>query len=225
MASMPSVNDRSGSMTIVSESPVVRNESRFQRQTCNPRARSLHEKRGGSPPPLSQPFRTDSDLSEPAVDVDFHPGDVGRILRSQKRYSACHLFRLSKTLHWNLRKELLRKFIEGFLWQPGPPKDRRNNWPRRDRVDADAAPRQLRGCCSRQRTQRRFGCRVRAGACSTCLARNAGIQDDRGAVIQQRQRFLDREVRSFDIDIELLVVCAFRRLGKRRKLRNSRVHE
>ena len=47
----------------------------------------------------------------------------------------------------------------------------------------------------RQRTQRRFGCRIRAGPCGTCLARNAGTEKDRRAVIQQRQGFLDGEVR------------------------------
>ena len=73
--------------------------------------------------------------------------------------------------------------------------------------------------------ERSFGCRIRAGPCRTCLASNAGIQNDRRAVIQQKQGFLDREVGSFNIDIEILVVGAFRGLGKRRKLRDSRVHE
>jgi hypothetical protein len=124
-------------------------------------------------------LRGHSDLSQPTVDVDFHACDVGRILRGQKCHGACHFFRLPKALHRNLRNDRLCKFIEGLLWQPGSPKDRRDNWPRRNRVDADAAPRQLRGCCSCQRTQRRFGCRIGAGPCSTFPVRNAGIQDDR----------------------------------------------
>jgi hypothetical protein len=146
-------------------------------------------------------------------------------LRGQECYRPGDFFRLSKPLHWNWRNELLRKFIDGFFWKPGPLNDRRDDRPWRDRVDADAAPRQFRGCGSRQRTQRRFACRIRAGPCGTCLARNAGIQNDRRAVIQQWQGFLDGEVRSHHVDVETLVVLAFRGLGKWGKLRHSRVYE
>jgi hypothetical protein len=61
--------------------------------------------------------------------------------------------------------------------------------------------------------------------CGTCLARNAGIQNDRRAVIQQWQGFLDGEVRSHHVEVETLVVRAFRSLGKWGKLRHSRVYE
>jgi hypothetical protein len=44
-------------------------------------------------------------------------------------------------------------------------------------------------------------------------------------MIDARQRFLDREVRSLDVDVELLVVSAFGCLDKRRELRDARVHE
>src|SRR5207253_6804962 len=37
--------------------------------------------------------------------------------------------------------------------------------------------------------------------------------------------FLDREVRSLDVDVKILVVNAFRGLGQRRELRHSGVHE
>jgi hypothetical protein len=97
--------------------------------------------------------------------------------------------------------------------------------PWRDRIDADASLRQFRGGGSSQRTQRRFGCRIRAAPCGTFFARNAGIQNNRCVVIQQLQGFLDREVRSFDIDIEILVLSACRGLGERHKLRHSGVHE
>ena len=59
----------------------------------------------------------------------------------------------------------------------------------------------------------------------TCAVCHAGIQDDRRTVIQQRQRFLDREVRSLDVDVKLLVVKAFGCLGQWRELRDSRVDE
>src|SRR5579864_2716279 len=66
------------------------------------------------PPPLAN-RQTDLDLSEPAVDVDFHPCDVGGILRGQECYGPGDFFRLSKPLHRNLRNQQLRKFIDGFF--------------------------------------------------------------------------------------------------------------
>ena len=107
------------------------------------------------------------------------------------------------------------------LRQPGPPKDRRDNRPRRNRVHADAAPHQFRRRSSRQRAQRGFRCRIRAGSRVACAVRHAGIQDDRRAVIQERQRFLDGEVRSLDVDVKLLVVKRFR--TSRQAARTSRL--
>src|SRR5437879_4646062 len=173
--------------------------------------------------PASRP--TDSDLSHPAVYVDFHTRDVRRVLRSQNRHGSGHFLGLPKPLHRNLRNYFLREFIDGFLRQPGPPKDRRYDRPRRNRVHADATPCQFRRRSSRQRAQRCFSCRIRAGPGGTFAVCHAGIQDDRRTVIQQRQRFLNREVRSLDVDVKLLVVHAFGRLGEWCELRNSRVHE
>lgn len=58
---------------------------------------------------------SDSDLSHPAVHVDFHARDVRRIWRSQKCDGRCHFLGLSKPLHRKLRNYFLREFIEGFL--------------------------------------------------------------------------------------------------------------
>src|SRR6266852_4509477 len=85
----------------------------------------------------------DLDLSQPAVHIDFHAGDVRRILRSQKCDGTCYFLRLSKPFHWDSRNDSLGEFIDGFLWQPGPAKDRRNNRPRRNRIYADAAAHEL----------------------------------------------------------------------------------
>src|SRR5437870_9068940 len=70
--------------------------------------------------PASRP--SDSDLSHPAVYVDFHARDVRRILRSQKRHGSCHFLGLPKPLHRNLRNYFLREFIDGFLRQSVLPK-------------------------------------------------------------------------------------------------------
>src|SRR5258708_3127193 len=161
----------------------------------------------GSSLPLSPVNRPrDLDLAVAAVYIDLDACNVGRILRGQECHHACDFLRLSEPLHRNLRKELLRKLVEDLLWQPGPPEDRRDNWPWRDRIDTDAAPYQFRGYGSCQRTQCRFGCRVRGGPRTTFLTGYAGIQDDRRAVIQKWQRFLDGEIRSLDVDIKLLVI-------------------
>src|SRR5207247_173200 len=54
---------------------------------------------------------------------------------------------------------------------------------------------------------------------------HAGIQNNRSAVIQQRQRFLDCEVRSLDVDVKLLVVQRLGRIRKRREFCHARVHK
>src|SRR6266852_2274709 len=45
------------------------------------------------------------------------------------------------------------------------------------------------------------------------------------AVVQQRKRLLDREVRSLDVDVKLLVEQAFGCIREWRKFRDSRVHK
>ena len=60
--------------------------------------------------------KLDSDLSQPAVYVDFHARDIRRILRSQKRHGSCHFLGLSKALHRNLGNQFLSDFINRFLW-------------------------------------------------------------------------------------------------------------
>src|SRR5436853_3124842 len=87
----------------------------------------------GRPLPLCQLIllSSNSDLSHSAVHVDFHAGNVRRILRSQERHGTSHFFGLSEPLHRHLGNHFLREFVDGFLREPGSPKDRRNNWSRR----------------------------------------------------------------------------------------------
>src|ERR1700756_3685734 len=87
-----------------------------------------------------------SDLPQSAIRVELDTGDVRGVLGRKKRYGAGNLLRLPKALHWYFRSDLLCEFINGFLWQPCPPKNRSDNWPRSNRVDANAASDQF---CSR----------------------------------------------------------------------------
>ena len=58
----------------------------------------------------------DSDLSQPAVDINLYTRDVRRILRGQKRDGTCYFLGLSKPLHRNLSNDFLGEFIDGLLW-------------------------------------------------------------------------------------------------------------
>jgi hypothetical protein len=88
---------------------------------------ATHEWRGGllrthigavalAAPMCPVDFPSDSDLSHATVDVDFHAGDVGRILRSQEGHRSCHFFGLSKALHRNRRDQCFCEFIDSFFW-------------------------------------------------------------------------------------------------------------
>ena len=63
--------------------------------------------------PVNRP--SDSDLPHSAIHIDLHAGDVGRVLRSQKRHGPGHFLRLAKPLHRNFRKHFLGEFIEGLF--------------------------------------------------------------------------------------------------------------
>jgi len=101
-------------LRITSGLPVMCPERVALSVNFRPTGHVLHKKGAESAPPLAN-HRTDSNLSEPAVDVDFDTGDVGRILRGQKSHCACHFIRLSDSIHRNLREELFFKAIDGFL--------------------------------------------------------------------------------------------------------------
>jgi hypothetical protein len=75
-------------------------------------------------PPVHAGLSNDLDLPVTTVHVEFHARDVGRILRSEEGHGAGNLLRLSKPLHGNPGKHILREFIERFLGQSvtGPAK-------------------------------------------------------------------------------------------------------
>src|SRR5438270_1459925 len=123
--------------------------SHFSRQTSL--TLEPQQVRGGHRAAPDQPLSI-SDLSEAAIHIDFHSRDIGRILRGEECDCPSHLFGLPKPLHRNLRNDFLRKFIDTYLWQPGPLKERGRDRPWSDRIDADAASGEFRGGGSRQRT-------------------------------------------------------------------------
>ena len=128
-----------------------------------------------------------------AVHVDFHARDVRRILRSQKRHGAGHFLGLSKPLHRNLRDDVLREFIDGFLSAGrsfrkigvtiGPGATALTRMPRPTSSAAAVLARERSAALVAEYALAPDG---------TLAVRHAGIQDDRRAVIQERQRLLNR---------------------------------
>ena len=109
------------------------------------------------------------------------------------------LLGLSKPLHRNLRSDFLRELVNGFLWQPGPPEIGVTIGP-----GATVFTRMRRSASSaaavRAKERSAAFVRLRTGPRSIFAVCHAGIQDDRRALIQQRQCFLNREIRSLDVN-------------------------
>jgi hypothetical protein len=78
-------------------------------------ARAFLHWKGGEAAVFSKKFPSDSDLSHSAVYIDFHAGDVGRVLGGQKRNRTGHFLGLSEALHGNLGNGLLGELLNGFL--------------------------------------------------------------------------------------------------------------
>ena len=55
-----------------------------------------------------------SDLPKSAIHVDLDTSDVRGIVGCKKRYGDGHFLRLSDTLHWNFRNDMLAEFLD--LW-------------------------------------------------------------------------------------------------------------
>src|SRR6266404_4986626 len=166
------------------------------------------------------------DLGQPAVHSHFGAGHERSIRRRQERNRSGNLRRLADSLHRHFGHHVPYELVDLFLRQPGARKSLRClNRARAHRIHANPSLGQFRRQRTRERTQSRLCCRVHRTIRQADFARHRRIDDDRGAVIQQRQRFLNREIHAFRIDVEKFVVQAFRRRREWRELVNPRVRE
>src|SRR6266404_4294366 len=159
------------------------------------------------------------DLGQPAVHSHFGAGHERSIRRRQERNRSRNLRRLADSLHRHFGHHVPDELVDLFFRQTGARKSfRRLNRARAYRIYANSAFGQFRGQGARKRTQRRLCRRVHRTIHQADFARHGRIDNDRSAVIQQRQRFLDREIHAFRIDVEEFVVQAFRSRRQRREL-------
>src|SRR5580704_17733283 len=164
-------------------------------------------------------------LAYSSIHIQFHSRNVRRVLRSQKRCGACHLFLLPEALHRHRLDQFIRETVQRFLWQSSAPKNRCDDRSRCYRVDPNSPANQFCGGRSCYRSQCCLRCRIRARSRDTRRTDYAGIQNDGSPIVQMRQRFLNREIRSLNIDVELFVKQPFAGFRNRRKLRHPSVHE
>src|SRR6267142_660865 len=166
------------------------------------------------------------DLGQPAVHSHFGAGHERSIRRCQERNRSGNLRRLANSLHRHFSHNVPDELVDLFLRQTGARKTlRRLNRARAHCIYANPSLGQFRRQRTRERTQSRLCCRVHRTIHQADFARHGRIDDDRSAVIHQRQRFLDREIHAFRIDVEKFVVQAFRRRREWRELVNPRVRE
>src|SRR5882672_3819209 len=166
------------------------------------------------------------DLRQAAVHGHFGAGHERSIRRGQECHCASNLRRLADSLHRHFGHDVPYELVDLFLRQSGARKSlRRFNRARAHGIYANSALGQFRRQRTREGTQRRLRRRVYRTVHQSDFAGHGRIDDDRRAVIQQRQRFLDREIHTFRIDVEELVVQAFGRRRQRRELVNSRIRE
>src|SRR5271166_1227240 len=170
-------------------------------------------------------YECDLDVRQPAVHEDFLSTDVRRLLRRQEQHGVSDLLRLSKPLHGHVTNDFLGELVNLLLRQSSPPEDRSLDRPRAHHIDPNAAPHQFRRQRPRKGTHGSLRSCINRGVPCALLPRDRGIQDDRSAILHQRQRLLDREIKPLHVDVELLVKKRLRALLGWGKLRHTRVGE
>src|SRR2546422_3494055 len=142
-------------------------------------------------------------LGEAAIHEQFRSRDVAAVVGGEEHHGLRDLVRRAEPAEWNTAGNGLDVFIGGFAGMPWG----RIGVARAHRVHANASILQARRPCPRERTHGGFG-----GAVHTPLRRDRStgddgrIQDDRGAIRQQRKRLSHREKHAFHVAVEQRVV-------------------
>src|SRR5262245_19289343 len=165
-------------------------------------------------------------LRDAAVDEQFNSRDITRVVRCEKYYRLCDLIGSAESPERNSARDHRLTLFPDFrrrseqITQP-----RCVDGARADRVHPNAAFFQI-GCPGpRKRSQRGFCRAINAVGREPFAGDNGGVQDDRGAIRQQRQRLLNREDDALNIDVEGRVIQILGNRTERRVPRKSGVRE
>src|SRR6267142_338053 len=162
-------------------------------------------------------------LCEAAIHKQLRSRDVTAVVGGEKRHRLRDLIRCAEPAEWNRGGNHLRALLARFrgseqLTQPGGV-DRA--WAHG--VHADAAIPQVHRPRARERADGGLRGTVHAVRWKSLAPDDGRIQNDRGAIRQERQRLLHREQDAFDVDVEDRVEELFSDLAQRRILRHTGV--
>src|SRR5829696_755823 len=178
---------------------------------------------GPQPRPLARARARVRDFkrAHAAVGDDLRPHEEGRVGAGEEEHRLGDLLRPAEALQRHLRTEVLLRLLR----EPRPPEDGRLDRPGADRVDADAAPDQVGRERPHEREERGLTRRVDARIRETDVRDDRRVEDDGGAVGEERQRPLDGEVGALEVDAHGPVEELLGRLFERRELCDAGVDE
>src|SRR6516164_10183778 len=171
------------------------------------------------PPMMFKPCRG-LHLCEAAVHRQFRARDVAAVVGGEKQHGLRDLIGCTAPAQRNTVRNHLEELLARCCGSQVIHRGRVDEaWAHR--VYANAAILQVRCPCPRERAH--GGLR---GASDTSRRRpfagaDGRIQDDRGAIRQQRQRLLHREKQAFHMDVEERIIVLLSDLAQWGKLRNS----
>src|SRR5712691_3661993 len=161
-------------------------------------------------------------LCEAAIHKQFRSRDVAAVVGREKHHGLGDLIGCTEPAERNTVRNEFHAFLGRFYGMPWG----RVGIARADRVHANATILQVRGPCPRERTHSGF-----CGAINTPLGRDrctgdgGRIQDDRGAIRQQRKRLLYREKQAFHIAVKERVVMLLSDLAQGGELRATGIRK
>src|SRR5258708_6842766 len=132
-----------------------------------------------------------SDLSPAAIDVQLYSGNEGSVRGREERDCPRDFLRLTKSLHRDFLFQSFSELVDHLFRKPCPPDDGSDDRPWRHSVDSDPAADELRGGRAGERSQRRFGRGINARGCVAPHIGDAGVENNRSTIFEERQRFLD----------------------------------
>src|SRR2546422_394410 len=151
---------------------------------------------------LASGGRVGLDLGHAAVDEQLDAGDVAAVIGRQEERGLRDLVGAAHPPHRNRGHDILLELLDLRLAQPQAIEARRLDRTRADRVDADPAPLEIDGPAARERAHRRLGGAVDAGGLEALGGGDGRVQDDRAAILKQRQGLLHREEQALDVGAE-----------------------
>jgi hypothetical protein len=168
-------------------------------------------------------YRRALDLAHAAVDIDFDARDVGGVGGCEESDGAGDFFWPANALHRYVGHKMLHHGVCVFLGHTEASEDWSFDGAGSNRVDANVACDEFRSQRAREGSQSGFGSGIDGCRGIAFDSSDAGVQDDRAAIVEVWKGLLNAVVSALGVDIENFVVMGFVSVFDWLKFGDSRV--